>query len=315
MLEQIQSSLERFGTTFDVWTSERSVVGDGKLEAGIEELVRLGVTERREGALWFLSSRFGDDKDRVLVRSNGVPTYLASDVAYMRNKIARGFDKLIYVLGSDHHGTISRLRALADALGFGRDAIEIPIVQIVTLSRGGEKMKASKRAGILIPLDELVDEVGVDAARYTFLTRSMDAPLDFDIDLVKEQAPENPVFYVQYAHARISSILRRAGEQGVTANPSEAPLELLEGDAEKELMRKLASYEETVPEAARARAPQRIARYLEELASIFSSFYRDSKVVTDDPHLTQARLGLCIATQRVLASGLGLLCVSAPTRM
>jgi arginyl-tRNA synthetase len=208
-----------------------------------------------------------------------------------------------------------RLLALADALGFGRDRVEIRIVQIVTLSRGGEKVKASKRAGVLIPLDELVDEVGVDAARYTFLTRSMDAPLNFDIDLVKEQAPENPVFYVQYAHARISSILARAGEQGIAPHPNEAPLELLVEQGEQELMRKLASYEEVVPEAAHARAPQRISRYVEELASLFSAFYRDSKVVTDDPHLTQARLALCVATQRVIASGLALLRVSAPTRM
>lgn len=315
MIDSVRSSLERFGTTFDVWTSEREVLGDDRLRAGIDELVGLGVTEHREGALWFLSSRFGDDKDRVLVRSNGLPTYLASDVAYMRNKISRGFDRLIYLLGSDHHGTIPRLLALADALGFGRDRVEIRIVQVVTLSRGGEKLKASKRAGILIPLDELVDEVGVDAARYTFLTRSMDAPLNFDIDLVKEQAPENPVFYVQYAHARISSILGRAQEQGITPDPKEAPLELLVQQGEQELMRKLATYEEVVPEAAGTRAPQRISRFLEELASLFSAFYRDSKVVTDDPHLTQARLALCVATQRVLASGLSLLCVNAPTRM
>jgi arginyl-tRNA synthetase len=315
MIESIRSSLERFGTTFDVWSSEREVLGEDRLQAGIDELVRLGVTEHRDGALWFLSSRFGDDKDRVLVRSNGVPTYLASDVAYMQNKISRGFDRLIYLLGSDHHGTIVRLLALADALGFGRERVEIRIVQIVTLSRGGDKVKASKRAGVLIPLDELVDEVGVDAARYTFLTRSMDAPLNFDIDLVKEQAPENPVFYVQYAHARISSILARAKEQGIAPEPKEAPLELLVQQGEQELMRKLASYEEVVPEAAHARAPQRISRYVEELASLFSAFYRDSKVVTDDPHLTQARLALCVATQRVIASGLALLRVRAPTRM
>jgi arginyl-tRNA synthetase len=314
MMREVTASLERFGTKFDVWSSEQAMHRGGVKE-GIEELVRLGVTEERDGAVWFQSSRFGDDKDRVLVRSDGRPTYLASDVAYMRDKIGRGYDRLIYLLGSDHHGTISRLFALADALGFGRDRIEIRIVQIVTLSRAGERVKASKRAGVLIPLDELVDEVGVDAARYTFLTRSMDAPLEFDIDLVKEQAPENPVFYVQYAHARICSILRRAQEQGVVPQVPEAPLDLLVHPSEQELMRKLASYEEAVPEAAANRGPQKISRFVEELASTFTAFYRDCKVVTEDAELTQARLALCVATARTLANGLGLLGVSAPERM
>jgi arginyl-tRNA synthetase len=314
MMVAIRESLQRFRTTFDVWTSEQEL-HEGGVQQGIEELIRLGVTEERDGARWFLSSRFGDDKDRVLVRSDGRPTYLASDVAYMRDKIDRGFDRLIYLLGPDHHGTISRLLALADALGFGRDRLEIRIAQVVSLSRGGDKVKASKRAGVLVPLDELIDDVGVDAARYTFLTRSMDAPLDFDIDLVKEQAPENPVFYVQYAHARIYSILRRAEEEGVLPDIANASLELLVHPAEQELMRKLASYEEAVPEAARLRAPQRIARFVEELAATFTAFYRDCKVVTDDPNLTQARLVLCVATARVLATGLSLLGVSAPARM
>jgi arginyl-tRNA synthetase len=314
MMAAIKESLQRFRTTFDVWTSEQALYAGG-VQQGIEELVRLGVTEERDGAVWFQSSRFGDDKDRVLVRSDGRPTYLASDVAYMRDKIARGFDRLIYLLGPDHHGTISRLLALADALGFRKDRVEIRIAQVVSLSRGGDKVKASKRAGVLVPLDELVDDVGVDAARYTFLTRSMDAPLDFDIDLVKEEAPENPEFYVQYAHARICSILRRAEEEGVLPDIVNAPLELLVHASEHELMRKLASYEETVPEAARLRAPQRIARYVEELAATFTSFYRDCKVVTDDPDLTHARLALCVATARILATGLSLLGVSAPARM
>jgi arginyl-tRNA synthetase len=314
MMAAIKGSLQRFRTTFDVWTSEQAM-HQIRVREGIEELVRLGVTEERDGAVWFQSSRFGDDKDRVLVRSDGRPTYLASDVAYMRDKIGRGFDRLVYLLGPDHHGTISRLLALADALGFGRDRVEIRIVQVVSLSRGGDKLKASKRAGVLVPLDELIDDVGVDAARYTFLTRSMDAPLDFDIDLVKEQAPENPVFYVQYAHARICSILRRAEEEGVTPEIPGAPLELLVHPSEQELMRKLASYEEAVPEAARLRGPQRIARFVEELAATFTAFYRDCKVVTDDPQLTKARLALCVATERVIAAGLGLLGVNAPARM
>ncbi|MDP9225215.1 MAG: arginine--tRNA ligase [Actinomycetota bacterium] len=315
MVGEISASLERFGTRFDVWSSERSLHASGRVDAAVKELVRRGLTEERDGALWFRSTLYGDDKDRVLLRSTGAPTYLASDAAYMSDKIERGFDRLVYLLGSDHHGTIPRFIALAQALGLEKDRIEIRIVQIVTLSRGGESLKASKRAGVLIALDELVEEVGADAARYTFLTRSMDAPLDFDIELAKEQAPENPVFYVQYAHARICSILRRAQEQGISLVVDSASIALLVHPSEQELMRTLSTYEEVVPDAARTRAPQRLARFVEELAAAFSGFYRDCKVITDDADLTRARLTLCVATRRVLASGLGLLGVNAPERM
>ncbi|MDP9067158.1 MAG: arginine--tRNA ligase [Actinomycetota bacterium] len=315
VLERVKRSLERFGTTFDVWFCESTLHQRGQVAVAIDRLREKGLMEEREGALWFLSSRLGDDKDRVVIRSNGEPTYIAADFGYLIDKFSRGFDRLIYLWGADHHGTIPRLMAAVEALGFDTSAVEVPLVQIVSLVRGGEQVKASKRQGVSVALDELVDEVGVDAARYTFLTRSIDAPLEFDIDLVKEQAPENPVYYVQYAHARICSILRKAHAEGYEPDAATAPLERLEHPSEDELMRKLASYEEVVPDAARLRAPQRITRYVEELASTFSGFYRDCKVLSDDRDLSHARLALCLATRRVLADGLGLLGVSAPDRM
>ena len=250
-----------------------------------------------------------------MIRSNGEPTYFAADLGYVVDKFDRGFDRLIYLWGADHHGTVPRFMGAVEALGFDRSAVEVPLMQIVTLTRAGASVKASKREGVYVALDELVDEVGVDAARYTFLTRSIDAPLEFDIDSVKQQAPENPVYYVQYAHARICSILRKAADEGHEPDSEEATLARLTHSSEDELMRKLASYEEVVPEAARLRAPQRITRYVEELASTFSSFYRDCKVIGDDPSVTGARLALCLATRTVLADGLGLLGVSAPERM
>jgi arginyl-tRNA synthetase len=314
-LDQMRASLERFGSEFDVWFSERDLYDRKEVDAALSRLRDSGMVEERDGALWFLSSRFGDDKDRVVVRSNGEPTYLASDAAYLMDKFRRGFDHLIYLWGADHHGTIPRLLGAAEALGFDRRRVEIRIVQMVTISRGGEAVKASKRAGVLVPLDELVDEVGVDAARYTFLTRSIESHLDFDIELAKEQAPENPVYYVQYAHARICSILRRTDDLGTTLDVESAPLDRLGHPSEDALMRKLASYEEVVPEAARLRAPQRITRLVEELAATFSAFYRDCRVLSEDEDLSRARLALCVATKAVIADALGLLGVTAPERM
>jgi len=315
VIAQVRASLERFGTTFDVWFSEAKLHEAGDVMAAIESLRTKGLIEEREGATWFRSSALGDDKDRVVIKADGDTTYFAADLGYLLDKAGRGFDRLIYVWGADHHGTIPRLLAAADALGVGRERIEIPLIQIVRLLRGGEAIKGSKRAGVLLALDELLDEVGVDAARYTFLTRSTDAPLDFDIEAVKEQAPENPVYYVQYAHARICSILAKAGTEGIDVDPAAAPLARLEHDAEDVLMRKLASFQEVVLEASGQRSPQKITRYVEELAADFSGFYRDCKVVTEDADLTAARLALCVATKRTIADGLGLLGVSAPERM
>ena len=316
MVGELRSSLERFGTHFDVWFSERQLHAKGEVMGAVEKLRAAGYVEERDGALWFLSTKFGDDKDRVIVKSSGETTYLAADVPYLVDKFARGFDHIIYLWGADHHGTVVRLKGAGEALGYDPEKIEIRLLQIVTLTKGGEAVKASKRAGVIVPLDELVEEVGRDAARYTFLTRNMEAPLEFDISLAKEQAPENPVYYVQYAHARICSILRKAQGEGLEPDAAQTPLDRLgEHPSEDELLRKLASYEEAVPEAARFRAPQRIAHFLEELASHFSAFYRDCRVVSEDRELSLARLSLCIATRAVLADGLKLLGVSAPERM
>jgi arginyl-tRNA synthetase len=309
MVESIKRTLARFRTTYGVWFSERSLHG-AAIEEAIDQLSRAGVVEERDGALWLLSTRFGDDKDRVLLRTSGEPTYLAKDSAYLRNKFGRGFDRLIYLWGSDHHGAVKRLVAAAHALGFDPANVEVLLMQKVSLSgRTG-----SKRAGVYVSLDELIDEVGVDAARYTFLTRSIDVPLDFDIDLVKQQAPDNPVYYVQYAHARICSILRKAEEGGLALDPR-ANLGRLVHTSELQLMRKLASFEELVPDAAAQRAPQKIAHFAEELASDFSAFYRDCRVVTEDRALTHARLRLCVATRNVIANALSILGVGAPERM
>ena len=314
MLEKIRASLERFRTRFDVWTLERSLHESGAVDTALKRLADRGFAEERDGAMWFKATELGDDKDRVLVRSNGAPTYLASDVAYFVHKFERGFDRLIYLLGPDHHGTLARMLATAEALGYDRNRVEIHLVQVVTLTSGGATLKASKRAGVVVALDDLMDEVGVDAARYTFLTRGLESPLEFDIELVKQQAPENPVFYVQYAHARICSILRRADQAGIEP-AQKAAMDLLVHPGETELMRKLAAYEEVVPEAAHLHAPQRIARYIEELAAVFSAFYRDCKVITQDVELSVARLKICLATKRVIADGLGLLGVTAPEKM
>ncbi len=315
MQQEMRVSLEGFRTHFDVWFSERTLHESGSVADTLSELQERGLAEERDGALWFLSTKFGDDKDRVLVRENGAPTYLAGDAAYLRDKFGRGFEHLIYLWGADHHGTVARLRAMAQALGHDADGVEVRLVQVVTVSSGGTTVKASKRAGVFVALDELVEQVGVDAARYTFLTRGIDAPLDFDIEAAREQAPENPVYYVQYAHARICSILRRAADEGHTTDVPAAPLHRLGHPSEDSLMRKLASFEEVVVEAAAQRAPQKVTRYVEELASDFSGFYRDCKVMTDDAELTAARLALCVATKSVIAEALGLLNVEAPERM
>ncbi len=315
MIEQMKSTLASFGVHFDVWFPERGLHDSGAIQKGIEALRTKGFVEERDGAVWFLSSDLGDDKDRVLIRSNGSTTYLAADVAYLADKFSRGFDHVIYLWGADHHGTVARLKAAAEALGFDREKVEVKLLQIVKLKRGEEAVKASKRGGVIVELDELIEEVGVDAARYTFLARSLEAPIDFDIEAVKQQNPENPVYYVQYAHVRICSILRKASQEGYEADVESADLSLLTHASEDSLMRKLASYEEVIPEAAHMRAPQRMVRFVEELASDFSAFYRDCKVVSDDAGLTGARLALCLATRSVIADGLGLLGVSAPEVM
>ena len=314
-LARTRATLESFGTRFDVWFLESRLHDSGEVAAAIARLRSADLAYEKDGAVWFRSSKFGDDKDRVLVRANGEPTYLAGDVAYVVDKFNRGFERLIYLWGPDHHGSVARLLGAVEAQGLDRDSVRIMLSGHVTLTRAGQAVKSSKRAGDIVTLDELVDDVGTDAARYTFQTRSLDAPLEFDLEAVTQQAPENPVYYVQYAHARICSILRRAREEGLELSDT-PPLDRVgEHPSEDALMRKLASYEEVVPEAARAYAPQKVTRFAEELAAVFTAFYRDCRVVTEDRELSIARAALCLATKAVLADALGLLGVGAPERM
>lgn len=315
-IEGIRATLERFGVRHDSWFHESTLHETGRIRQVVEALRERGLAYDEEGAVWFASSRFGDEKDRVLIRSTGDPTYFAADCAYLREKFARGFDRVVYVWGADHHGTVRRLLGAADALGYDPATIDFVLLQLVALYRAGEPVKMSKRTGDLVTLDELLDEVGTDAARYTLLTRSTDSSLDFDIEAVKRQALDNPVYYVQYAHARIASIFRHAEQRGVQMRPiDDVPLEVLEHDAELALLRKIAEWPEVVAVAANLRAPYRLTRYVEELAADFHRFYTECHVVTEDRDLTQARLHLARGSRRVIANVLRLLGVSAPESM
>jgi arginyl-tRNA synthetase len=316
MLDHIRSTLERMDVLFDVWFSERELYRKGEVEKTTGLLEAEGKAYRDEGALWLRTSEFGDEKDRVLVRSSGEPTYFASDIAYHRDKMTRGFDLVIDIWGADHHGYVPRMKAAMDAMGYGADRLEVILGQLVKLFRGGEPVRMSKRTGEVITLDELLDEVTPDAARYFFLQRSQDSQLEFDIELAKRESPENPVYYVQYAHARICSILRYAGESGVdTSDPSHEELALLETESEMDLLRKLAELEELVEFCAERRVPHRLTGYAEELASLFHGFYRDCRVVTEDERLTRARLFMVRAVRQVLEIVLGLIGVGAPEKM
>jgi arginyl-tRNA synthetase len=316
IFEWIEKTLARFGVRFDSWLSERTLHERGAIAEAVDRLRASGHAYDHEGAVWFRATEFGDDKDRVLIRATGAPTYFAADCAYLIDKFGRGFDHLIYVWGADHHGDVKRVKGAAQALGFDPDRVEIFLYQFVSFSRGGQPVPMSKRTGDLITLDELMDEVGTDAARYTLLTRSHDTTIEFDIEEVSRQSLENPVYYVQYAHARIASILRHAESRGIERRPvDEVDLELLALEAELDLLRKLAEFREEVQVAAELRAPYRLTRYVEELAAEFHRFYTESRVVTDDPALTQARLWLSMATKQVIANALALLGVSAPESM
>ena len=315
MLERIAGTLERFGVRFDNWFSERSLFDAGRIAQALERLEQAGHTFTRDGAVWFRSSEFGDQRDRVLVRSDGRTTYLTSDVAYLIHKAERGFDHAIYVWGADHHGAVPSLLAAGEALGLPI-VVEVLLYQLVNLMSGGEEVRMSKRTGDIVTLDELVDEVGRDAARFTFLLRSLDSALDFDLDLVRAASQENPVYYVQYAYARICSILRRREEQGIELQPvGTAPLERLTHDTERELARLLGEYPEAIAVAARQRGPYRLTSFAHDVAAAFHAFYRDCRVIGEDAELTQARLWLAEATRQVLANILGLLGVAAPERM
>jgi arginyl-tRNA synthetase len=316
MIEWIRRTLDRFGAHFDSWFSEATVEESGAIDEAVKLLRELGFAYDEDGAVWFRSTAFGDDKDRVLIRSNGAPTYFAKDVAYLRDKFGRGFDRLVYVWGADHHGDVVRMQGAAQALGYDLKAMDFVLYQFVSLYRGGQPVKMSKRAGDLITLDELLDEVGPDAARYTLLSRSPDSPIDFDIEAVTRQTMDNPVYYVQYAHARIASLKRMAEERGVKLRPwKKANFEELTEEGELELLRRLAEFPEVVELAAQALAPHRLTRYAEQVAADFHRFYTECRVITDDQSLTQARLWLSLATKQVIADTLALIGVSAPESM
>ena len=315
-LAAIKKALEDFGVFYDVWFSEQSLHDSGEVSATIELLRQRGYIYESEGAQWFKASAFGLEKDEVVVRSNGVPTYFAADIAYHRNKFMRGFERVIDIWGADHHGHVPRMKGAMAALGYDPKALEVVIMQLVRLYRGGELVRMSKRSGQFVTLEELMEEVGRDAARYFFVARSADSHLDFDLDLAKAQSNENPVYYVQYAHARICSILRQYREQG-GEEPGllGADFSLLREELEYALARKLADFPEEVAGAAKSLAPQRIARYVHELAGILHSFYNSHRVITGDKGLTRARILLVEATRITLKNALGLLGVSAPETM
>jgi len=315
-VEDHRRVLEAFGVVFDNWFRESSLYPSGEVDAALGLLKERGYTYEADGALWLRSTAFGDDKDRPLVRANGKPTYIAADTAYHRHKFDRGFDRLIDIWGPDHHGYVARTRAAVAALGYSADKLDIIIHQLVRLFRGGEMVRMSKRAGDIITLQEVIEEVGADAARYFFLMRSTDSPLDFDLELAKKETAENPVYYVQYAHARISSILRNAAEQGVSLPDwRRANLSLLRHTDELALMRKLADFPEEVAAAARLYESHRMTRFGTELAGIFHQFYTNCRVLGEDPELTAARLTLAGAALITLRNLLHLLGVSAPERM
>jgi arginyl-tRNA synthetase len=314
MVADQQKICARFAVNYDLWQSERELHEDGAVERGIAALTQQGLTYESEGALWFAATRFGDDKDRVLTRSDGRPTYYAGDVAYHYDKYQRGAERLIDILGPDHHGYIGRLKALVAALGKA-DTLEVLIAQQMTLMRDGEQVKMSKRAGQLITLEDVINEVGVDAARFFFILSSTDSPLTFDLELAKRTSEENPVFYVQYGHARICSLLRKAGEALAAKAGNAAKLELLCEPSELALIRRLAELPAVVGGAALNSAPHRLAKYARDIASDFHQFYAHSRIITEDVELSQARLALASATKNALATILEIVGVNAPEQM
>ena len=319
-LRQQQQVLDLFRTHFDVWASEQELHESAAVERGLKRLREQGHVFEEDGAVWLRTTDFGDDKDRVLVKADGEYTYFASDTAYYVDKRARGFDVNIYLLGADHHGYVNRLRAVAACAGDDMDAdIEVLIGQLVKITRGGLEVKLSKRAGNIVTLEELVEEVGVDAARYTLIRYPADSPLTLDLETITRQTNDNPVFYVQYAHARISSVLRNARELGIEWREAEFDPGCLTHEREIELLGRLAEYPRIVASAAELREPHRVARYLEEMATDYHRFYDVCWVLPrgeeDVQPLHISRLWLCAAARQVLANGLDLLGVSAPERM
>ena len=317
MFDHIKASLHEFGTDFDVYTHEDSMHASGRVDQAIARLRDNGAIYEKDGATWLRTTDFGDDKDRVVIKSDGQPAYIAGDLAYYLDKRQRGFDLCIYMLGADHHGYIARLKAAAAALGDDPATVEVLIGQMVNLVRDGQPVRMSKRAGTVITLDDLVEAIGVDAARYALIRSSVDTPIDIDLALWSSASSENPVYYVQYAHARLSALARNAADLGL--KPDTAHLDLLGHDKEGTLIRSIGEFPRVLQSAAALREPHRVCRYLEDLAGDYHRFYDACRVLPqgdEDPtDLHRARLALCDATRRVIANGLGILGVSAPERM
>ncbi|EHR62817.1 arginine--tRNA ligase [Saccharomonospora cyanea] len=318
MFSEIKKSLHEFGTDFDVFFHEDSLHASGAVDSVVEELKAGDSLYFADNAWWLRSTEHGDDKDRVVIKSDGAPAYIAGDLAYLRDKINRGFDLCIYMLGADHHGYIARLKAAAAAMGHSPDTVEVLIGQLVNLVSGGKPVRMSKRAGTVVTMEDLVEAVGVDAARYELSRYSVDSSLDVDLDLLRKRSNDNPVFYVQYAHARLASLQRNAAELNLEPRP-DADVSLLTHPREGDLIRTIGEFPSVLKKAAELREPHRVARYLESLASAYHKFYDAARVLPqgdEEPTpLTYARLALCEAARQVIANGLSLLGVSAPERM
>lgn len=315
-LKALKRDLAHFNVHYDNWFSERTLHPDA-IQAACKVLEERGKIYEKDGALWLKSTDYGDDKDRVVIRDNGVPTYLAADIAYHKNKYDRGFKKMINIWGADHHGYVARVKAAMAALGYDVDQLEVLLLQMVSLFRDGKPVKMSKRTGQAITLNELIEEVGTDAARYFFIMRSLDTQLDFDLDLAKSHSNENPVYYIQYAHARIYSIYRQAKEAGANLSMdwSDVKWDTLTNEYELELLKKMAAFPEEVQRAARERAPHRIAHFVHELAGMFHTFYNHCRIIQEDKDLEKARLALVTAVRITIANSLAILGVSAPEKM
>ncbi len=318
ILSGIKSDLESFNVNYDSWFSEKQLHESDTIDRAIAKLKDKNYLYEKDGAIWFMSTHFGDDLDRVVVRENGQKTYFASDIAYLLNKFERGFEGALYVFGADHHGYIARLKAAAKGMDINPNDIEIVLTQFANLVKSGEKVQMSSRSGKFVTLKQLIDDVGVDAARFFYVMRSHDQHMDFDLDLAKSQTNENPVFYIQYAHARICNIYKKLEEQALQHNQEigNASLNLLTHEKEEDLMRSISSYPEILVTAARTRAPHTVANYLRELAQHYHSFYDQCHIVNiEDENLRNARMNLSLATKSIIAGGLKLLGASAPESM
>ncbi len=315
LIDRIRATLDQYRVNYDVWFSEQTLHDNNKVAEAVQALTDAGYTYKADGALWFRSTDFGDDKDRVLKRHNGEYTYMASDVAYLRNKFQRGLTKLIMVLGQDHHSYVDRLHAAAQALGHSKDALYIILYQMVSLTSGGEQVRMSKRAGKIVTLDDIIDMVGTDAARYFYLNKKADAHLEFDIELAQKQSDENPVFYIQYAYVRTKSMLDKAAKNNDLHNISEKDLMDI-GDAERALIRKIASLKSLLTNIQQNYQTHLLAHYVYDLAHAFHSYYGANKVILPkDPHTSRMRLALIQIVRTTLATGLDLLGLSTPEQM